>query len=213
MRPWGAAPGRVARAATLLLLFLLVAPFARGAQGGGGTIPVSIVADKLVVACDVSTAAGRIPVNLFIEVEGRHGLQLHNRAAAALRAESQDGQPRPITLHFPDFEVVVPGRELGDEDLFEEFTKYNAAAIGENALVGSIGAGVLADWTLTLDLGRRAIELEEPAPSSGAPPASVSVEADGTIVAPLTLLDGMVWLPVRWEDGSPAGLMHLDPDP
>lgn len=194
--------------AAALAAFALVA-FAgtARAQSGGGVMPVQEVAGKLVVACDLSTAAGRIPANLFIEVEGRHGLQLHNRAAAALRAESSDGTPRAITLHFPDFQFTVPRRELGDEDFFEEFTKYHSAEIGENALVGSIGAEVLRDWIVTFDVGAGAVELAAPAENVTAPPSATRVEDDGTIVAPLTLINDMAWLPVRYEDGSPAGLM------
>lgn len=177
------------------------------AAGGGGTVPVSVVAGRLVVACDLSTTAGRIPANLFLEVEGRHGLQLHNRAAAGIRAETQDGQRRPITVHFPDFEITVPGRELGDEDLFEEFTKYHSAAMGENALVGSIGVDILKDWTVTFEVGEGRVLLEAPVAQDGPPPSAARVEPDGAIVAPLTLIDDMVWLPVRWADGDPAGLM------
>ena len=177
------------------------------ATSRGGAIPVSVVDGRLVVACDLSTPANRIPVNLFLEVEGRHGLQLHNRAAASLRAESSDGQKRPITIHFPEFEITVPGRELGDEDLFEEFTKYQSAEIGENALVGSIGVDVLKEWTVTFEVGAGRVMLERPETAAGAPPTSTAVRRDGTIVAPLKLIDDMVWLPVRWGDGSPAGLM------
>jgi hypothetical protein len=74
---------------------------------GGGTMPVQVVAGRLIVSCDLSTPANRIPANLFVELEGRHGLQLHNRAAFALRAEASDGTPRPITLHFQDFTFSV----------------------------------------------------------------------------------------------------------
>lgn len=176
-------------------------------MGAGGAIPVQVVAGRLVVPCDLSTAASRIPANLFLEVEGRHELQLHNRAAAGLRAETQDGRKRPITIHFPDFEITVPGRELGDEDLFESFTKYHSVEIGENALVGSIGVEILKDWTVTFDVGNGAVHLEPPQAATGAPPASAQVRQDGTIVAPLTLIDDMVWLPVRWDDGDPAGMM------
>lgn len=194
---------------------VFVAPLASG-QGAasqgisasrGGAIPVSVVDGRLVVACDLSTPANRIPVNLFLEVEGRHGLQVHNRAAASLRAETPDGQKRPITIHFPEFEVTVPGRELGDEDLFEEFTKYHSAEIGENALVGSIGVDVLKEWTVTFEVGEGRVMLEPPQAATGAPPTTAQVRQDGTIVAPLTLIDDMVWLPVRWDDGSPAGMM------
>ncbi|MEZ6014059.1 MAG: hypothetical protein R3F49_03020 [Planctomycetota bacterium] len=177
---------------------------------GGGTLPVQVVAGRLVVTCDPSTPANRIPANLFIEYEGRHGLQLHNRAAAALRAESPDGTPRPITLHFPDFTLTVPKRELGDEDLFEEFTKYHSAEMGENALIGSIGVEVLDDWKVTFDVANGRLVLAPLGTISGAgdaPPTTARIEVDGTVVAPLSLLDGMVWLPVRWNEGAPGGLM------
>ncbi|MEM1448116.1 MAG: hypothetical protein AAF726_01795 [Planctomycetota bacterium] len=180
------------------------------APGSGGTLPVRVVDGRLIVTCDLSTPANRIPANLFVEIEGRHGLQLHNRAAASLRAESADGTPRAITLHFPDFTVQVPRRELGDEELFEEFTKYHSAEMGENALVGSIGVEVLRRWKVTLDVGNGAVRLDAPIEVSGpegAPPTSVFVEPDGTVVAPLTLIDDMVWLPVRWANGDPGGLM------
>jgi len=176
---------------------------------GGGTLPVQVVAGRLVVSCDLSTPANRIPANLFIELEGRHGLQLHNRAAFALRAEGADGAPRPITLHFQDFSFTVPKRELGDEDLFEEFTKYHSAAMGENALIGSIGVEVLDDWKVVFDVASGRIELAPLGTVAGGvtPPTAARVEPDGTVVAPVTLLDGMVWLPVRWHEGQAGGLM------
>lgn len=179
----------------------------------GGSIPVQVVAGKLIVACDLATAANRIPVNLFIEYEGRHGLQLHNRAARGLRAESPNGTPRPITMLFPEFQVVVPARELGPEDVFEEFTKYHSAEIGENALVGSIGTEFFKDWTVTFDLASGEVRLESPATSAEIAASaservtSTLVEPDGTVVAPLTMLDDIAWLPVRWNSGEPAGLM------
>jgi hypothetical protein len=176
---------------------------------GGGAMPVQVVAGRLVVSCDLSTPANRIPANLFLEFEGRHGLQLHNRAAAALRAEASDGTPRPITVHFQDFTFTVPKRELGDEDLFEEFTKYHSASMGENALIGSIGVEILDDWKVVFDVASGRVELAPLGTVAGgaAPPTSARVEPDGTVVAPITLLDGMLWLPVRWHEGQPGGLM------
>lgn len=176
----------------------------------GGALPVQVVAGRLVVTCDLSTAANRIPANLFLEFEGRHGLQLHNRAAAALRAESADGTPRPITVHVPGFSFTVPRRELGDEELFEEFTKYHSAAMGENALIGSLGVEVLDDWKVVFDVAEGRVELAPlgAATGDGPPPTTtVRIEDDGTVVAPLTLQGGMVWLPVRWNEGAPGGLM------
>ncbi|QDV06031.1 hypothetical protein Poly30_15350 [Planctomycetes bacterium Poly30] len=182
-------------------------------QATGGSIPVKVVAGRLVVSCDLATAANRIPVNLFLEHEGRHGLQLHNRAAATLRAESADGTPRSIAMLFPGFRVDVPARELGPEEEFEEFTKYHSAEMGENALVGSIGVDVLKDWTVTFALASGAVRLEPPASDEtvastpGGIVSSVFVESDGTVVAPLSLIDDMAWLPVRWNSGEPAGFM------
>lgn len=214
MHPLRRFAARLIGRASALTLVTCAATFAQDArpavQPGGGTLPVQVVAGRLVVSCDLSTPANRIPANLFLEVEGRHGLQLHNRAAAALRAESADGTPRAITLHFPDFTFTVPKRELGDEDLFEDFTKYHSAEMGENALIGSIGVELLDDWRLVFDVANGRVEL---APlgviggGAGAPTTTARVEPDGTIVAPLTLLDGMVWLPVRWNEGQPGGLM------
>ena len=60
-------------------------------------IPIQVVAGKLLVRCDLSTSERRIPVNLFVELETKCGLELHNQAAAGLRAERQDGTTRPIT--------------------------------------------------------------------------------------------------------------------
>ncbi|MEM8711408.1 MAG: hypothetical protein AAGG01_10685, partial [Planctomycetota bacterium] len=111
---------------------------------------------------------------------------------------------------FPDFTLTVPRRELGPEEVFEEFTKYHSAEIGENALVGSIGAEVLRDWTVTFALPEGAVRLTPPASQAevaGSVVTSTYVESDGTVVAPLTLLDDMAWLPVRWNDGEPAGIM------
>ena len=190
---------------------LLCAPAAAhahpGEAQGGGSMAVSVVGQRLIVSCDLSTAANRIPVNLFVELEGRHGLQLANKAAAGLKAETSDGKPRPITMHFGDFEVVVPARELGDEDLFAAFTKYHSAEMGENALVGSIGVEVLRDWDVTLRVGDGQIDLSPIQADAPAPPMALNIMDDGTVVAPLTLIDDMAWIPVRWSDGAAGGLM------
>ena len=178
-----------------------------GVQAGGGSMTVSVVGQRLIVSCDLSTAANRIPVNLFVELEGRHGLQLANKAAAGLKAETRDGKPRPITMHFGDFGVVVPARELGDEDLFAAFTKYHSAEMGENALVGSIGVEVLRDWDLTLRVGDGRIDLSPLQSDVPPPPMALEIQDDGTVVAPLTLIDDMAWIPVRWSDGAAGGLM------
>jgi tetratricopeptide (TPR) repeat protein len=179
---------------------LLCAP--APAQEGGGRIPVRIVEDRLVVTCDVSSAARRIPVNLFVEIETLCGLQLHNRAAFELRLESAGGQPRPVTLHFPDFAIALPKREHGDEEYLEEFTKYHSKELGENAVVGVIGVEVFRDWFVTLDLAAGFIELR-PARSDT---DGALEEAEGSTVVPITVHNDMAWLPVRYQDGKPGAM-------
>ena len=98
-------------------------------------IPAKIVAGKLVVSCDVSTRFRRIPVTLFIELETRAGFQLHNRAAAGIRAENPDGTANPITIHLPDLDIKVPRRELGPEKLYEDFTKYYSPEMGDQPFI------------------------------------------------------------------------------
>ena len=66
---------------------------------GGGVIPVQVIDGRVVVACDISGPNLRIPVNLWLDFDGAYGLQLHNRAAAPLPAETQAGKPNPLTLH------------------------------------------------------------------------------------------------------------------
>ncbi|MEZ5975097.1 MAG: hypothetical protein R3E96_09710 [Planctomycetota bacterium] len=200
---------RVLRLCLAFAWWLALVPAALAQEGGA--IPVQIVDGRLIVACDVSTPANRFPVNLFIDFGGLHGFQLHNRAASSLRAESADGQPRPITLHFPDFELTVPKRELGDEDLFEEFTKYHSHEIGENALVGSIGSEVWKDWVVTFDLAAGQMWLEKPQAPAGPPPGTVVTNPDGSVDVPISVLGDRVWITVRRPDGTP-GAMRIATD-
>jgi hypothetical protein len=168
----------------------------------GGVVPVQVVEGRLVVSCDVSSPYRRIPVNLFLEFESVCGLQLHNKAAAPLRLESEDGQLTPVTIHFPDFEIVVSGREHGDEEDWEEFTKYNSHEIGENAVVGVIGAEVFAAQHIVFDLAGGFIELSNARERSAEGPP----EREGSTTLPITLHNNMAWLPVRYEDGQPAAM-------
>ncbi|MCP3915537.1 MAG: hypothetical protein GY711_08285 [bacterium] len=172
------------------------------AQDGVGRIPVRVVAGKLVVSCDASSPSRRIPVNLFVEFETACGMQLHNRAAAGLRIETSDGRAIPVTLHLPGFELVVPKREHGDEPFLEEFTKYHAAELGENAVVGVIGAEVLENYHVVFDVAEGVMELSAPRARDTEPPPVV----EGTTNVPITLQGGMAWLPVRYGDGQPAAL-------
>ncbi len=176
----------------LLLFAALLAGVPLAAQDGG-RVPVRVVAGRLLVECDLSTPARRVPANLFLDLDTPCGLQLHNRAAAPLQTESADGQPTPVRIHFPDFHVDVPKREHGDEDLLDDFTKYHSHEMGENAVVGTIGAEVLKDWHLVFDLARGFLEFRPAAELAGGDPPQI----EGSVTLPVTLRNDLVWLPVR----------------
>lgn len=171
-------------------------------RGSGGRVAVRVVAGRLMVECDISTRYRRIPVNLFVAPDTNCALQLHNRAAAPLRAESKDGKPEPITIHFPDFAITVPQREHGDEDLLDDFTKYHSHEMAENAVVGTIGAEVLQEFFLAMDLPHGFLEIRPPAePDATFPPVP-----PGGARLKLTLRNGLAWMPVRLEDGRPMAM-------
>ena len=161
----------------------------------GGLIPVTVVDGRLVVACDISGPRLRIPVNLWLDFDGAYGLQLHNRAASPLPAETPAGKPIPLTLHFPDFTLEIARRELGPEEAFETFTKYHSKALGENALSGAIGAEVLKHFDVIFDLPRGHVTL--------APPGQLDQQdidpVLGDVVVPLSLQNDLVWLPVTLQ--------------
>lgn len=208
------APHRfLARVLTILLL-LLQATKARGQELIGGQVPVTVVDERLVVSCDLSTPSRRIPVNLFVEYEGAYGLQLHNKAAAGLKAETADGKAIPITIHFPGFGVTVPRRELGDEEYLEEFTKYHSVELGENAVVGSIGAEVLTQYRVTFDLAAGMMALMPPGEAPGVPLSEPVRGDDGSWTLPISESSGMAWVPVILADGTPMamalGCAHYD---
>ena len=182
------------------LLLALTASAASAQQGG--RVPVREVAGRLLFECDVSTPERRIPVNLFLDLDTLCGLQLHNKAAAPLGAESADGQPTPITVHFPDFRLTVPKREHGDEDYLDDFTKYHAAEMGENAVVGTLGAEVLRDWHLVFDLVAGYVEFSPAHARSAEPPPALP----GSVVVQATVRDELVWLPVRDEEGRQSAM-------
>lgn len=187
-----------------LVMACVVGTLAIGAHAqddSGGRVTARVVGGRLVVACDLQSSARRIPANLLVEYDEPHGLLLHNQAAGALRIESQDGSTRPFLIRFPDFSINVERRGLADEDDLAQFTKYHSAEMGENALLGSIGAGILQDWNLTFDLAAGMIEFTRPDAAASVPAAS-----PGTIETDLTLVNGLVWLPVRYDDGAPAAL-------
>ena len=161
----------------------------------GGSIPVRVIDGRLIVACDISGPNLRIPVNLWLDFDGAYGLQLHNRAAAPLPAETPAGKPNPLTLHFADFTLEIARRELGPEEEFETFTKYHSHEIGENALTGAIGSHVLKHFDVIFDLPQGHINLAPPGQLADYQTDPLSDE----IVTQVTLQNDLVWLPVNLQ--------------
>lgn len=164
--------------------------------GEGGAIPVRVIDDRLVVSCDISGKKLRVPINLWLDFDGPYGLQLHNRAAANLPAETQDGKPSPLTLHFPDFTIDVARRELGPEKAFEKFTKYHSKEIGEDALAGAIGSQILKHFDVVFDLPRGQVSI---LPLGQLADQQID-QTENRIVTPITLQNDLVWLPVTLEN-------------
>lgn len=181
------------------VLWLCAGPPVHAQAVQQGRIPVKLVAGRLVARCDISTEVRRIPVNLFIEYDNPCGLELHNRAADPLKTELPDGSQRTITVHFQGGEIYVPGRELGDEDALEFFTKWYSTELGDNAVVGTIGAAVLANYHLVFDLGAGSIEFGPPLARGAEHPAT----PHGGASVPISIKNEMVWLPVLLDDGEP----------
>jgi hypothetical protein len=170
--------------------------------GQGTRVPVQVVAGRLVVRCDVSTRFRRLPVNLFLDYEATCGLQLHNKAAAGLKAEREDGTAFPITVHLPDLKLTVERRELGDDEALDEFTRWNSIDLGEVAVVGTIGARLLSDQHVLFDLDAGYVELSPAREREEEEPEKV----DGITRLPVSIIDDIVWLPVIRGDGIPAAM-------
>ena len=161
-------------------------------------IPVSVVEGRLVVRCDVSTRFRRLPVNLFIDYEATCGLELHNQAAGGLRSEREDGTAFPITVHLPGLDLTVERREVGDDDYLDHFTRWNSIALGEVSVVGTIGARLLRDYHAVFDLDAGFIELSAPRPKE----EERVLPPDGVTRLEASIINDIVWLPVRLEGGG-----------
>lgn len=175
---------------------------------GSGRIPVKLVGGKLVAACDLATDVRRIPANLFVDFDKPCSLELHNQAAgrSALQVETVN-PPRTVRIIFPDGELSNEGREHGDEDFLNDFTKYHSHEIGEDAVVGTIGAQLLARYHVTIDLAAGFIEFAPPRSAGGAAPRPVSPGPDDFDV-PLSIDGDLVWVPARLP-GDQRGVLAL----
>jgi tetratricopeptide (TPR) repeat protein len=190
-------------AALALVACTALASTSRAQEAGVARIPVHVVNGRLVVGCQIA-AHKRIAANLFIDYDAPVGLLLHNKAAAGIESEADDGTPVPITVFLPDLNIEVAQREAGDEQYFERFTKWYSKELGENAVVGTLGARVLSRYHVTFDLAAGFIELSAPHALSKEPPPDV---AGSTRVA-VTLFNDLVWFPVAFGEhrGGALGL-------
>ncbi|MFK7849686.1 MAG: hypothetical protein AB8D78_01810 [Akkermansiaceae bacterium] len=169
-----------------------------------GSIPVKIVGGRLVAAVELSTIHRRIPANLFVDFDGPGGLSLHKDAAKPLKTQDEFGQSIPVSIHFPDFDIVVDRCEQGPESDYEKFTRLYSAEINENSLVGSIGADVLKNYQVTFQLSEGVILLKK-AGNDQTPPDEAGEEdapVEGEFTVGLTINDGLVWLPIQLADGK-----------
>ena len=177
-----------------------------------GVIPVKVIAGRLIARCDVSTPKRRISINVAIELENTCGLALHNNVCNRDGLDA-DRNNWPITLHFPGFDIPNVWREKGPEAAWGDFTKVHAQALGETPLAGTIGAGLLRKYHVTLDVPGGAIDLKRPTPRAvpGAESENPAEEAaaeqvDGAHRTAMSLDGGLAWLPVVVNDGSTRAL-------
>jgi hypothetical protein len=182
---------------------------ARFVSGTTARFPVKIIQDRLVVTCDVSTKARRLPANLFIDFESPSTLELHNQAAAGLKSESPDGKTIPITVHLPGLEFQVERRQIGDDKYLDRFTKWHSIELGEVSVIGTLGGALLADFHVTFDLAAGEVILE---PRAQKDPADYQPTlGPNTTAIDMSVKDGLVWLPVSLGTGksSISGAMAL----
>ena len=191
--------GRKLRTAGALVGVCLLLCGGAGAQGTA-RIPVQVIAGKLVVRCDVSTKERRIPVNLFLDYESTAGLELHNQAAAGLKAERDDGSGIPITVHLPGLALTVARRELGDDEWLDRYTKWYSKELGETAAVGTIGSKLLGNYHAVFDIGAGYVELSPKRERTGEP----AEEVEGSTTLPITIQNRVAFVPVRYGEGEPG---------
>ena len=197
MRPGSSAVRSGLLAALLMLTCMNAAPCQEG-ERLEARMPVKVIAGRLVVRCDLSTPFRRIPANLLIDFDRPCGLELHNRAADPLGVDKDGGQK--VTVHLSGFNLQIDGREHGDEDFLNEFTRLYSVELGENACVGTLGSKVLGNYHVTFDLNAGQVLLRPPATRQDAP----ANEGADDVVTACTVVNDLVWVPVRLADGSLA---------
>ncbi len=169
------------------------------AQDDGGHLALQVVGGRLLLRCDLATESRRIPVNLAVELENPAALQLHRGAFEGLRARPGD----PVDVIFPGFKIQGMGTDRANDDELSAFTHRWSPEMGEVALVGVLGWGVLRRYQVTLDLAEGFLHLNPPRTKGepGEPPR------DGEQVS-LDIAGGRLWFPVATPSGG-LGMMQL----
>ncbi|MEE9392617.1 MAG: hypothetical protein V3W41_08945 [Planctomycetota bacterium] len=164
-------------------------------------LPVTVIGDKLVLRCELSTPARRIPANLFIEYDRACGLELHNQAAGSGGLKVDQGG-HLITVYLPGFNIQIARREHPDQKALDDFSKLYSKELGETACIGTIGLDILRDYHITFDLAAGLIYLRLAREKVDGPPE----EVEGATTSSISLVNDLAWMPVRLEDNSTAVL-------
>lgn len=164
-------------------------------------IPIHVVNGRLVVACQIA-AQKRIAANLFVDYDAPCGLVLHTQAARGIEVQNEKGSLNAITVYLPDINIEVGEHERGVDKQYDEFTKWWSKELGENAVVGTLGAKVLANYHATFDLAAGFLELS-------APHAAVSEAPEpraGSFTVPITIFGDKAWVKVGFGDKQSGAL-------
>ncbi|MCA9320208.1 MAG: hypothetical protein KDB53_05715 [Planctomycetes bacterium] len=181
------------------LIFGLFVLAATAVAQDAGSVALRVVADRLVVRCDLASSRRRIPVNLLVEYETAAGLQIHSRALQGLRANPGD----LLSAHFPGFTIKDMPTELGDEAFYERLTKFHAPELGETALVGTIGFEVLRRFNLIFDRNEGFLHFAPPR-AQGDPGERDRETTEVTIDE----TGGLLWIPVSLPENR-LGMMNF----
>jgi tetratricopeptide (TPR) repeat protein len=156
-----------------------------------GAIQVRVIADRLMVRCDLASKAKRIGVHLLVEFDNPEEFELHGKAGSALELESGE----LVSARFPGFVLKdLPPRNAGNDraKLYGDITKYFSTELGEVPCAGTIGYGALKKYRIVLDVGKGEMQLT-PA-SARAPQEPADPE---TVSAPLNTEGGLNWFAVQ----------------
>jgi len=141
----------------------------------GIPVPVRLVAGRLVIRCDISSPARRIPAHLLVELERPVGLHLHPRSLRPLRAAPGS----PLTIHLPGLKLETRAWTRSGNQPYADLTRRYAPDLNDIAVIGSIGSAILRDYHLVLDLPAGVMRIGSPRPrTEERPTGAIAVELD-----------------------------------